>query len=147
MKLIKYQITTAVNHGTDEEPDSEQVLSTCEIQCTADNLEANLALARAEAYNGEVTLEDIPDEPMTAEEARAKRDKLLEDTDWTQVLDAPIDASTREAYRVYRQDLRDIPEQDGFPESIIWPELPTVTKAAPDPVDTAVDTLLGGETA
>lgn len=84
---------------------------------------------------------------MTAEEARTKRDKLLADTDWTQVLDAPIDAATREAYRVYRQALRDIPEQEGFPETIIWPELPAVTKADPDPVDTAVDTMLGGETA
>lgn len=80
MKLIKYQITTAVNHGTDEELDSEQVLSTCEIQCTADNLEANLALARAEAYNGEVTVEDIPDEtsaPTEAEKLRADVDYLL----------------------------------------------------------------------
>lgn len=84
---------------------------------------------------------------MTADEARTQRDKLLADTDWTQVLDAPIDAETREAYRVYRQALRDIPEQEGFPEAIIWPELPAVTKADPDPVDTAVDTMLGGETA
>ena len=84
---------------------------------------------------------------MNAEEARAQRDKLLADTDWTQVLDAPIDAETRDAYRAYRQALRDIPEQEGFPDTITWPELPVTTKAAPDPVDTAVDTLLGGETA
>ena len=106
--------------------------------------EENLKIAQRYAYNGEVTVEDIP---MSDEEARAKRDKLLADTDWTQVLDSPIDAETREAYRVYRQALRDIPEQEGFPEAIIWPELPAVVKAAPDPVDTAVDTMLGGETA
>lgn len=80
-----------------------------------------------------------------AEEARTKRGKLLEETDWTQVLDAPIDAATREAYRAYRQALRDLPQQEGFPENITWPELPSVTKADPDPVDTAVDTLLGGD--
>lgn len=84
---------------------------------------------------------------MLAANARAKRAKLLADTDWTQVLDAPIDAATREAYRAYRQALRDIPEQEGFPAAITWPELPAVTKADPDPVDTAVDTMLGGETA
>ena len=106
--------------------------------------EENLKIAQRYAYNGEVTVEDIP---MTDEEARAQRDKLLAETDWTQVLDAPIDAETREAYRAYRQALRDIPEQEGFPESITWPELPAVTKADPDPVDTAVDTMLGGETA
>lgn len=99
------------------------------------------------AYNGEYTIETIEDVSMTAEEARAERDKLLAETDWTQVLDAPIDATTREAYRTYRQALRDIPEQEGFPETITWPELPSVTKADPDPVDTAVDTMLGGETA
>lgn len=94
------------------------------------------------AYNGEYTIEDVPE---TADEARTKRDELLAATDWTQVLDAPIDAATREAYRAYRQALRDIPQQEGFPENITWPELPSVTKADPDPVDTAVDTLLGGD--
>ena len=123
---------------------AESGLIVREITCDDAALAANLTIARAEAYNGEVTVEDIP---MNDEEARAQRDKLLADTDWTQVLDAPIDAETREAYRAYRQALRDIPEQDGFPEAITWPELPAVTKADPDPVDTAVDTMLGGETA
>lgn len=80
MKLIKYQITTTVNHGTDEEPDIEQILNACEIHCTADNLETNLVLARAEAYNGEVTVEDIPDEtsaPTEEEKLRADVDYLL----------------------------------------------------------------------
>lgn len=94
------------------------------------------------AYNGEYTIEDVPE---TADEARTQRDRLLAETDWTQVLDAPIDAATREAYRAYRQALRDLPEQEGFPGTITWPELPSVTKADPDPVDTAVDTLLGGD--
>ena len=123
---------------------AESGLKVREITCDDAALAANLTIARAEACNGEYTIEDVP---MAEEEARAQRDKLLEDTDWTQVLDAPIDAATREAYRAYRQALRDIPEQDGFPETITWPELPSVTKADPDPVDTAVDTLLGGETA
>ena len=79
---------------------------------------------------------------MTAEEARAKRDKLLAATDWTQTLDAPIDTTTREAYRACRQALRDIPQQEGFPGVIEWPVLPEIVKADPDPVDTAVDAML-----
>lgn len=75
---------------------------------------------------------------------RKKRDALLEQTDWTQVLDAPIDTSTRNAYRKYRQMLRDLPAQDGFPDEITWPELPAIVKAMPDPVDDAVDALIGG---
>lgn len=132
MKRIKYRLC-----GTDGEQGAPKT-----VDCADNVLDAVLSDARQEAYNEEVTVEDIP---MTDEEARAQRDKLLADTDWTQVLDAPIDAATREAYRVYRQALRDIPEQDGFPETITWPELPSVTKADPDPVDTAVDTMLGGE--
>lgn len=83
-----------------------------------------------------------PDLAALEAEVRARRDKLLADTDWTQVLDAPISAESREAFRVYRQALRDITEQEGFPTEVVWPELPEVVKAAPDPVDTAVDAML-----
>ena len=143
MKVLKYRLMTEANHGTEEQPDIQQIFSDVSLGWS----EANEELAKREAYNGEYTIETIEDVSMTAEEARAERDKLLAETDWTQVLDAPIDAETREAYRAYRQALRDIPEQEGFPAAITWPELPSVTKADPDPVDTAVDTMLGGETA
>ena len=139
MKIIKYQLCTEVNHGTEEQPDIQQIFSGVSLGWS----EANEELAKREAYNGEYTIEDVPE---TADEARTQRDKLLAETDWTQVLDAPIDAATREAYRAYRQALRDLPEQEGFPGTITWPELPSVTKADPAPVDTAVDTLLGGDT-
>lgn len=91
--------------------------------------------------------------PLTEEEiraqleadARAQRDSLIAETDWTQVLDAPISAECIEAFRVYRQALRDVPQQKNFPYDIIWPEKPEVVKATPDPVDTAVAVLVGGE--
>lgn len=57
----------------------------------------------------------------TAAEARAKRDDLLTDSDWTQVADAPVDQA---AWAAYRQSLRDIPEQEGFPNTINWPTEP-----------------------
>lgn len=56
-----------------------------------------------------------------ADSARAERDNLLTQTDWTQVLDAPVD---RDAWATYRQALRDIPQQAGFPTSIDWPVKP-----------------------
>jgi len=52
---------------------------------------------------------------------RQRRDKLLAATDWTQVADAPVDAA---AWATYRQALRDVPDQEGFPYNIIWPEAP-----------------------
>lgn len=57
----------------------------------------------------------------TADQVRAERDRLLAESDWTQVADAPVDQA---AWATYRQALRDVPEQVGFPESVVWPERP-----------------------
>lgn len=51
---------------------------------------------------------------------RMKRDRLLQESDWTQLIDAPVD---REAWAVYRQALRDLPQQEGFPGEVVWPEV------------------------
>jgi hypothetical protein len=53
--------------------------------------------------------------------ARKKRNALLAECDWTQVADAPVDNL---AWAVYRQNLRDVPNQLGFPVTIIWPTQP-----------------------
>ena len=55
-------------------------------------------------------------------EVRQRRTMLLAKTDWTQLSDASVDKS---AWAVYRQDLRDVPNQEGFPEDISWPNQPT----------------------
>lgn len=56
-----------------------------------------------------------------AAEVRDQRNVRLSDTDWTQVADAPVDKS---AWAAYRQSLRDISKQTGFPWEITWPEKP-----------------------
>lgn len=56
-----------------------------------------------------------------AKNARDTRDRLLSETDWTQVADAPVNKA---AWAAYRQALRDIPQQSGFPTSIDWPVKP-----------------------
>ena len=60
---------------------------------------------------------------MLGDEIRTKRDALLVETDWTQLPDAPLSDDQKEQAREYRQMLRDIPQQDGFPADIIWPEV------------------------
>lgn len=55
------------------------------------------------------------------QEARAERDRLLAASDWTQVADAPVDQA---AWAAYRQALRDIPQQPGFPATVTWPTKP-----------------------
>jgi hypothetical protein len=62
-----------------------------------------------------------PDTDALAKDARAQRDQLLAACDWTQVADAPAD---RDAWAAYRQALRDLPQQEGFPMSVVWPEKP-----------------------
>ena len=52
---------------------------------------------------------------------RAERNRRLSDCDWTQLPDAPVDAA---AWAAYRQALRDVTVQDGFPWDITWPEQP-----------------------
>ena len=53
---------------------------------------------------------------------RKRRDALLKDSDWTQGKDIPENIST--AWAEYRQKLRDLPSQKGFPSKISWPKEP-----------------------
>lgn len=53
--------------------------------------------------------------------SRAERNKLLAATDFTQLADSPVDAA---AWAEYRQALREVPEQAGFPFNIEWPVQP-----------------------
>jgi len=59
-----------------------------------------------------------------AEGIRATRDSKLAVCDWTQNSDSPLDEDAKAAWRSYRQALRDIPEQDRFPDDVNWPEEP-----------------------
>jgi hypothetical protein len=55
-------------------------------------------------------------------EVKFMRDRLLVESDWTQVADAPVDKA---AWGLYRQQLRDITKQQSFPFDIIWPIQPS----------------------
>ena len=59
-----------------------------------------------------------------ADEVRDRRDKLLEACDYLMALDYPLSTAAREQWRAYRQALRDIPQQEGFPDNIEWPQKP-----------------------
>ena len=81
-----------------------------------DNMEVWLAYAKQQETDNQ------------AQAVRDKRDKLLADTDWTQTDDAPLSSEDKESVRKYRQALRDITAQSGFPQEIKWPDKPAVTK-------------------
>lgn len=73
------------------------------------------------------SISEMDDEAKTAKDAeaaksvRADRDRRLAETDWTQVADAPVEQA---AWATYRQALRDVPGQAGFPWDITWPSKP-----------------------
>jgi len=55
---------------------------------------------------------------------RSNRNQILSSTDWTQLADAPGDKA---AWMAYRQALRDIPTQAGFPWNVEWPKKSATT--------------------
>jgi hypothetical protein len=57
----------------------------------------------------------------TSNSVRSIRNSLLAESDWTQVADATADKA---AWATYRQELRDITAQSGFPHSVVWPTKP-----------------------
>lgn len=74
--------------------------------------------------------EVVPRDPSDLEEEarekrrkefRAERNRRLSETDWTQVLDAPVD---RAAWAEYRQSLRDLPETAEDLADVVWPTPP-----------------------
>jgi len=64
----------------------------------------------------------IAEEP--AKEARAKRNRLLADSDWVTIRATDTGTAVPTDWQTYRQALRDITEQTGFPENIDWPTKP-----------------------
>jgi hypothetical protein len=68
------------------------------------------------------TPEEIAERTNAKEaEVRQQRNELLSACDWTQLPDSPAD---HEAWATYRQALRDVTAQEGFPWEVVWPEEP-----------------------
>ena len=60
-------------------------------------------------------------DPSKAKEIRNERNQLLSETDWM----AGSDVTMSTAWRTYRQALRDVPSQEGFPNTVTWPTKPS----------------------
>lgn len=58
------------------------------------------------------------------DEIRAERNHLLALCDWTQSADSPLSDEDKARWTEYRQALRDIPEQEGFPYDVEFPKQP-----------------------
>ena len=71
-----------------------------------------------------IYLTDAEYDTVLAASARQKRDRLIATTDYLVTPDYPIEPDRLAKVKIYRQALRDIPEQSGFPRSITWPDKP-----------------------
>ena len=78
-----------------------------------DNEEGTAAEQEA-AYKARIDAE-------AAKGVRTSRDAKLAECDWTQLSDSQVDKAV---WATYRQELRDVPAQTGFPYDINWPEKP-----------------------
>jgi hypothetical protein len=73
MKILKYNLCTIINHGTEEEPKIEEILSPVTMGWN----EVNEEIAKKEAYNGEYTIEDDGQpEPIIPEDTEEVWDEL-----------------------------------------------------------------------
>lgn len=71
-----------------------------------------------------------PEDELTADQKasriRAKRDSLMTQSDFYVMPDYPSDPDSLAIVKTYRQTLRDITNQETFPESVEWPDVPVV---------------------
>lgn len=73
-------------------------------------------------------VEKIPEKTEAEEQVRAQRDSLIAATDFLMASDYPISDEDRAAVAAYRQALRDVPQQEGFPSDVKWPSEPKILK-------------------
>ena len=90
MKVIKYQLCTEVNRGTKDKPDIQQIFSAVTLGWS----KSNEKIAKAEAYNGEYTIEEEPDNRPFEEIQTEKLSNLSEICNQTIV--AGMDVETTE---------------------------------------------------
>lgn len=131
---MKVKITSVANPVWANE---EQTLIDCQITISqfgsevmpftaiANDVEEHGRVLFAELVNGKygVIANYIPpSNEVLADKVRIERNTLLAQTDWTQAGDVP--QATKDAWSAYRQALRDIPQQAGFPVNVIFPTKP-----------------------
>lgn len=93
-----------------------------------------MKIGKFDAATGEYTEYDASDEDIAAQEAaklrsfsedvRRQRNSLLAETDLWVIRSAETGQALSAEKAGYRQALRDLPDQEGFPFDITWPEMP-----------------------
>ena len=72
-----------------------------------------------------VKVDTAKHDELKSNEMRSERDRLLTNTDWVVIKYKELGKAVPAAWKSYRQALRDITEQEGFPHDVTFPEEPT----------------------
>lgn len=69
----------------------------------------------------------VLDTSLAEFDVRSKRNSLLQESDWTDTASAParLGEAVYQSWQSYRQALRDVTSQPGFPLEVVWPTPPT----------------------
>lgn len=74
----------------------------------------------------DATQEEINERVLAeTEKVRKERNALIAETDWIVTKNLELNQNVPGKWEVYRQDLRDIPSQAGFPHNVTWPVKPS----------------------
>ena len=107
-----------VRNGAEQDANNNWVQAWVERDMFSDTEEDGVTTTKAEheaAYQARLDTE-------AAERVRSERDQKLKDTDWMGMSDVTMSTE----WSTYRQALRDVPSQAGFPHTITWPTEPEV---------------------
>lgn len=66
----------------------------------------------------------MPNDILAKQDISFKRNTLLTESDWTQIPNNPLTTEKQQQWAVYRQQLRDITSQSGYPFNVVWPTQP-----------------------
>lgn len=86
-------------------------------------LQSDVAAIGDDYINGQF-ITPAADTSIEAAAVRQQRDILLSGTDWRVCKAAEVGSALDPAWIIYRQALREVPQQAGFPTNVTWPEVP-----------------------
>lgn len=111
---------TVVSNGVTQDANNNWVQAWSLVDMFADTTEDGVTTTKAEheaAYQSRLDSE-------AAASVRAQRDQLLAECDWVAIRARELGQSVPDNWYTYRGDLRQVPEQSGFPHDVTWPEKP-----------------------
>lgn len=107
----------------EKQEEEESISYQCDLYKIEVTYRENLQESIEKNYDKWLKFAKDSDYEKVATEVRKKRDELLKETDWTQMSDNSVSSTMLEKYQEYRQKLRDVPQQDGFPYDVEFPKI------------------------